>query len=341
MYKVLIVDDSKFMRHMLKTIINNIQDFETTGEADNGEKALELLNTQHFDVITLDVEMPILNGLETLKRIVELPKHIPVLMFSSRTKEGTQETIEALTIGAVDFLTKPDHPSEMNAIKHLIENKLKEAVVSKRAPKVAFRHPVVLQNSTPTKEPNNVVLIGCSTGGPKSLRNIIPQIPENVPAAFVIVQHMPAGNYIKSLADNLNKKSSVKVTEVSDNQLLKKGHVYIIPGGKNGIINSNFRISLTEKPIDMVHKPSVDILFESGLSLVGKTNVVGVILTGMGSDGTKGSIELKQNGCKIIAESEESAVVYGMPKKVVESGSANEVLRLELIIPTLLKRYLV
>lgn len=340
MKKVLIVDDSKFMRNLLKNIINALPSFEVAGEAQNGEEALEMIQRHPYDVVTMDIEMPKMNGIQTLRELAKLPQQIPVVMFSSLTKEGARETVEALSIGASSFLTKPNNPIELNRMKETIEQKLMEAVSTKKTNRPFISKRVTGISFEKTDALKNVVLLGCSTGGPKSLRNLIPQIPKEVPAAFVIVQHMPAGNYIHSLAEGLNRVSEVTVKEAEHNEMLKNGHVYIIPGGKHGRVEHNFTISLNENASINGHRPSVDVLFQSGASLIGKTNVTGIVLTGMGSDGAKGALELKSKGCPILAESEETAIVYGMPKKVFEAGAASEVLPLEDVVPVWIKKYM-
>lgn len=340
MKKVLIVDDSKFMRNLMKNIINALPSFEAAGEAQNGEEALEMIRKNQYDVITMDIEMPKMNGIQTLRELAKMPYPIPVVMFSSLTKEGAKETVEALSIGASGFLTKPNNPIELNRMKETIEQRLLEAVSIKKTNRPFIPKRVTGVSIEKTETLKNIVLLGCSTGGPKSLRNIIPQIPADVPAAFVIVQHMPAGNYIHSLAESLNRVSEVTVKEAEHNESLKNGCVYIIPGGKHGRVERNFTISLNEEGPISGHRPSVDVLFQSGASLFGKTSVTGIILTGMGSDGTKGALVLKSKGFPILAESEETAIVYGMPKKAIEAGAASEVLHLEDVVPAFIKKYM-
>lgn len=341
---VMIVDDSIFIRAMLKQIIENDPNgqLKVVASAKDGEDALIKLKSFDVDVITMDVEMPRKNGLETVKEIMKTnPK--PIIMLSSLTKKGAKETIEALSYGAVDFITKPEKQMDFIQLKTEICEKLTIASQTKKLKKTT--EPTTMPSKAIEKKAqqtqlSNLVLIGCSTGGPKALQKVVSQIPSDLRAGIVIVQHMPDGGYTTSLANHLNNNSNFLVKEAEDGDEIKNGTIYIAPGGHHTEIFNRagkLRIVLNKRDAVSGHRPSVDVMFSSAARSNPQVPLHGIVLTGMGSDGTKGSGILKKAGATIIAESEETAIIFGMPKQVINQNLADYILRLEEIIPHLSK----
>lgn len=337
--KVLVVDDSAFMRRILSDIINSHQDIEVIDTARNGEEALEKIQKLKPDVVTLDVEMPKMDGLNALQNIMDISP-VPVLMLSSLTKKGADETIKALQLGAVDFIAKPSNIFKINVEdmkKHLLD---KIIIASKvkfrkkhlyRAPfgeEAKKTYPIKTRDSSVKKNTvKKVVAIGTSTGGPRALQTLLPSIPKDIDAAFVIVQHMPPG-FTKSLANRLNSICEISVKEAEHNDILLPGHAYIAQGGHHMVVvkeNNQLKINLNSGSTVSGHKPSVDVLMNS-LADTEIRNIVGVILTGMGSDGAQGLQKIKKNSAYIIAQDEESCVVFGMPKSTIKLGVVDKVL---------------
>ena len=341
--KVLIVDDSIFIRKVLSEIIIKDPRFELVGTAMNGKEGLEKIKALNPDVITLDVEMPIMNGLEMLAILMSSnPK--PVILLSSLTKKGAKETIQALELGAIDFVTKPEGvlAKDLPSVEQELKEKL---LVAGSAKPRSFRrktivhgkqeHPIEEKGTSKT----DILVIGASTGGPSALSHVINSLPERVNVPILIVQHMPVG-FTKLLADRLNNSSRLVVKEAKDNEILVAGKVYIAPAGfqvnleKSG---TETRIKLTDKsPFKTLFKPSIDFLMLEAVRLFG-SKVLAVVLTGMGSDGLKGAKAIKSAGGKVLVESEESCVVYGMPKVIVEAGLADEILPLNSISSSIIR----
>ena len=329
--KVLVVDDSAFMRHMISYGLNKHADITVVGTAHDGKEALEVIPDLQPDVVTLDVLMPQMDGLSTLRQIMaRFPR--PVIMLSSLTDDGAVETIQALTYGAVDFVAKPAGQANVRLVLDDVANKVVQAARMKtfRVPvakeKVVPVAPSVLKPVRPLTASDPIVLIGTSTGGPRALNELIPMLPANLPAAVVIVQHMPAG-FTRSLAERLNQVSPLYVKEAEPGDTLAVGQALLAPGGFHMLINSTGRISLNQDPPVHGVRPAVDVSLVSLAQRFGK-RVIAVIMTGMGSDGTNGAALLHSMGGYVIAEDESSCVVYGMPRSVVESGSADEVVPL-------------
>lgn len=339
--RVLVVDDSAFMRKVISDILDSDRDIEVVDTAKSGIDALEKAKKTKPDVITLDIKMPGMDGLECLKELSKLGK-IPIIMLSSITQEGAEATIQALAEGAIDFVTKPSNIFDMNGEEKRKEIVEKVKIASNSIPslrtniKVRKNHGIYREISIL----NNIVLIGTSTGGPKALQEVIPLIPENVDAAFLVVQHMPAG-FTKSLADRLDGMSKVKVKEAEDEELIKTGYVYIAPGDYHMLAeknsNTSLKIKLTKDPHVGSHRPSVDVMIES-VSNTGFKNIVAVIMTGMGGDGSEGVKMLKKkNNANIIAQDEESCVVFGMPKAAIQKGVVDIVTPLKEISNEIMK----
>ena len=382
MIRVLIADDSAFMRMVLSDMFRKQPDFEVIGQAVNGKEAVEKTKALHPDLLTMDVNMPVMDGLEALSIIMkDIPT--PVIMFSSLTKEGADATIRALSLGAVDFVSKVGGSiSKVDTVEAEILAKARAAASAVHVLKgaAAFTSPTPIAqppaHSVPTTTPaaqpapspagpptmrrislptrkgytpppapaagiprphavpspravsggsagRKIVVLGCSTGGPKALQTVVAGLPKNLPCGVLIVQHMPPG-FTKSLADRLNEISQISVKEAENHDMIEAGHVYIAPGNYHMTVGAGGReILLNQDPPLGTLRPAADVLFKSAAPF-GK-DIVSVILTGMGSDGAVGMTEIKKTGGYIIAESEKTAVVYGMPKAVVELGIADEI----------------
>lgn len=353
--KVLIVDDSAFMRKLIQDFLTEDPRMTVVGSARNGEDAIKKVIELEPDVVTLDVEMPILNGIEALKRIMS-EKPTPVVMLSSTTKQGAENTILAIQYGATDFITKPSGAISLDL--HKVKEELVEKVVS--ASKANIKQLVKLnsqEKNTVKKrmdyskiEPSKknqfnalsgkkLVCIGTSTGGPRALQQVITKLPKTIDAPVLVVQHMPAG-FTKSLAVRLDSLSEVHVKEAEEGDIIQKGTVYIAPGGlhlKLKWVGANLAIQLDQSPPRNGHRPAVDVMFESCSELSAYAKI-SVIMTGMGADGTKGLIKLKESGNVVaIAESEETSIVFGMPKAAIATKLVDEVKNVDNIAETIMK----
>lgn len=328
--KVLVVDDSAFMRFTISKHLNDIPGIQVVATAVDGNDALQAIPRYEPDVITLDVEMPKLDGLSTLREIMKrFPR--PVIMISSLTSEGTLETVQALTLGAVDFIAKPSFRANVASIMAEVGEKVIKASKARVWSLARHSHQEMpAPQSTDVKSSirtlrsdDRIVLIGSSTGGPRALSTVMAGLPANLPAAFVIVQHMPAG-FTRSLAERLDSMSPIRVKEAEPGDQLETGKCLVAPGGFHMVLDTNERIALNQNPPVHGVRPSVDV---SLLSIAQKfqKRVISVILTGMGSDGTNGASFVNSSGGWVIAEAEESCVVWGMPRSVIEAGKANRV----------------
>jgi two-component system chemotaxis response regulator CheB len=343
--RVLVVDDSAFMRFTIGKFLNDAQGITVLGSARDGEEALDLIQKLNPDVITLDVEMPHMDGLTTLREIMaRFPR--PVVMLSSLTSEGAQETVQALTIGAVDFITKPETKANMASIMEDIVSKVKKAAqahVSARpktygqresslfsGAKIPSDTPPKTKYSRPMNKNDKVLVIGASTGGPRALNVVVPDISATIPAAVLIIQHMPVG-FTRSLAERLDTVSQLIVKEAAPGDTLEVGRALVAPGGFHMVLDSENKIALNQSPPVHGVRPSVDVTMTSVVQHFNDA-VVGVVLTGMGSDGTNGSMLIHSSGGWVIAESESTSVVWGMPRSVYEAGAANEVVPLPNVV---------
>jgi len=325
------VDDSAFMRFTIAQQLNEYPELHVIGTASNGKEALKLIPELQPDVITLDVEMPQMDGLATLRQImVNFPR--PVIMFSSLTREGAAETIQALMLGAVDFVAKPENRTDIRkAMKDLT---LKIVCAAKAKVKPVVTHQLIRSASEQSTHLNKqvsvyqkttpVILIGSSTGGPGALNEIVPALPPHFPSPVLIVQHMPAG-FTRSLSERLNSISPLNVKEAESGDQLLVGQVLVAPGGFHMTLDEEERISLNQKAAVHGVRPAVDVTLMSLIQHFSR-NVIAVILTGMGSDGTHGASLLHSDGGYVIAEHESTCVVWGMPRSVVEAGAASAVL---------------
>lgn len=347
--KVLVVDDSAFMRKFIGDIIKEDSSLELVGTVRTGEELLKKREKIAPDVITLDVEMPGLGGLETLRKIMkEAP--LPVIMVSSLTREGSDTTIEALSAGAVDFITKPslvkgESPAEISKVLPEKIRAAAEARVKEQRGRSggaaeedlsSGSHPVSLEPKTvsrsiaaaPFRLPaRHIVAIGTSTGGPKALEVVMQGLPKNLPAAVLITQHMPAG-FTESLARRLDRVSPLQVAEAQHGVQIADGHAYLAKGGYHLVLNKNGELVLSSAdPVQHV-RPSVDVMMESLVQIFGGS-IVGVILTGMGRDGTEGVKLIKEKGGKAIAQEPSTAVIPSMPQSAINSGQVDAVVPLE------------
>ncbi|MGX1264625.1 two-component system chemotaxis response regulator CheB [Rossellomorea marisflavi] len=328
--KVLVVDDSAFMRKLISDYLGSEASIEVIGTARNGEDAIKKIKRLRPDVVTMDIEMPVMNGLEALKVIMD--EHpVPVVMLSSTTKEGADETVKAMSIGAVDFLAKPSgtisldlYKVQSDIVKKVIE--ASKVNMGKLVPEKSRVKPVEVQRVQRLAEEDALIAIGTSTGGPRALQKVLGELPRAIPAPIVIVQHMPPG-FTKSLAARLDGLSDIAIKEAEQGEKLKKGTAYIAPGGQHLKIVSKgddlFAQLDVGEPVNG-HRPSVDVLFSS-IADHAHQNTIAVIMTGMGSDGTKGLASLKRIGrVRVIAEAEETCIVYGMPKAAVAAGYVDQ-----------------
>ncbi len=335
--RVLIVDDSAFMRLSIGKFLSQNPQIEVIGAAHDGREALEMIPKLNPDVVTLDVEMPVMDGLTTLREIMtRFPR--PVVMLSSLTVEGAAETVKALTFGAVDFLAKPDNRTNIGEVMEEATAKVIRAARARvtsslRSGNVAIPVPTepqrIQKSNTPLRRYNQgdrVVVIGSSTGGPRALAAVVPALPANLPAAVLIVQHMPVG-FTRSLAERLDGLSAIKVKEAAAGDHLMVGQALLAPGGYHMVVDGSGQIALNQnQPVHGV-RPAVDVTLNSVVQRYGKF-MVSVILTGMGNDGTNGCVLAHDAGGKVIAEAESTCVVWGMPRSVVEAGAADVVVPL-------------
>lgn len=343
MKKILVVDDSALMRRVLCDIINKDDRFQVEDRATNGLEALDLLSRKTYDAVVLDVNMPEMNGLELLKELQKRRIAARVVMASTDTKEGAKTTLDALELGALDFVHKPD--SAMECRRDLFKNRLLQilaAVTESKAPafakaftfdevKTARKMVELVSRHAGKVTGNKIVAIASSTGGPKALQAVIPRLPAKLSTPVVIVQHMPAG-FTASLAERLNSLSELDVKEAADGDVLLPGKAYVAMGGKHLKIKyaaGKHVIYYTDEPNREGVKPCANYMYES-LAESRYDEVVCAVLTGMGADGTKGITYLKnKKKIHVIAQDEDSCAVYGMPKNIVSSGLSNQVVPLE------------
>jgi two-component system, chemotaxis family, protein-glutamate methylesterase/glutaminase len=344
--RVLVVDDSALMRKLIPLILERDPDIEVVGTAMDGAFALRKIAELQPDVVTLDLEMPRMDGLETLRTIMRSAP-LPVIVFSTHSKEGAYSTFKALALGAIDFVAKPRDAAAGNLepVASQLADKIK---VAKRAggPK-AIPRPVVEPTAANSKKrarpaipPNRVIAIGISTGGPNALQYLLSQIPADFPATFVIVQHMPEG-FTDMFARRLDECCALEVHEAKSGDLLIAGRVLICPGNRHMMVRRMPRgemVVLSDTPPINGHRPSADVLFHSVAQEFGLTSV-GLIMTGMGEDGAEGIGAIKASGGMTIAQSEETCVVSGMPRAAMFKGYIQKVLPLDAMAGYLVSNY--
>jgi two-component system, chemotaxis family, protein-glutamate methylesterase/glutaminase len=369
--RILIVDDSAVMRSLLRSVVTAEPRFEVAGTAGDGASALNLLQTSQVDIVLLDVEMPVMDGLATLRALRQRWKKIPVIMCSSLTQRGAKVTIEALACGASDYVAKPSGQSDRETalrklaqelipkIRALTSNSMKAPLTPLRpfgsalpfdltespasSPSISgfvARNPVVsiLQ---PIASTPSVVVIGVSTGGPAALDVLLPSFPGRFPVPILIVQHMPE-LFTRLLAERLNGRCRLRVREASDGDSVRPGSIYIARGNwhletvSTALPGSPTTLRLNQGPQENHCRPSVDVLFRSAANVFG-AGVLGVVLTGMGSDGLNACRKIRELGGTVLAQDEVTSTVWGMPGAVANAGLANRILPLDMIAQEILR----
>ncbi|THB62996.1 MAG: chemotaxis response regulator protein-glutamate methylesterase [Desulfovibrio sp.] len=341
MIKVVVVDDSAFMRKALSTMLEKDPGISVVATARNGEEGLEQIRAHSPDVVTLDIEMPRMDGLTALRHIMmEMPR--PVLMISSLTVEGAESTLKALELGAVDFIPKQLSKVSLDIVKieDNLRAKVKEIARRKfrapRASRATTAKTAAAQDAGPVVKPSgktqlrDVVAIGVSTGGPPAMQKILSALPQDFPAAILVAQHMPAA-FTGPFAKRLDGVSKIAVKEAEHGEKLLAGTAYIAPGGRHLSLAqkvSHKEVVVADEPAEALYKPSANVLFESVAQGVGR-RALGVVLTGMGSDGLEGMRLLKEKQGKALAQDDASCVVYGMPKAIVDAGLADDIVDVE------------
>jgi two-component system chemotaxis response regulator CheB len=343
--RVLVVDDSALMRKLIPIILERDPDIEVVGTATDGAFALRKIAELHPDVVTLDLEMPRMDGIETLRMIMRSAP-LPVIVFSTHSKEGAYSTFKALALGAIDFVAKPKEAAagHLDPIAYQLIEKIK---VAKRAGGSKALPAPAVEAVAPTKKrshvalpPNRVIAIGISTGGPNALQYVLSQIPSDFPATFVVVQHMPEG-FTDMFARRLDECCALDVHEAKSGDLLVAGRVLICPGNRHIMVRQMPRgemVVLSDSLPINGHRPSADVLFHSVAQEFALT-AVGILMTGMGEDGTEGLGAIKAAGGHTIAQSEETCVVPGMPRSAILKGYANKIVPLDNLAAYLINQY--
>jgi two-component system chemotaxis response regulator CheB len=342
--RVLVVDDSAYVRKVVKQMLSRSPFIEVVGTSRDGAEALEVIEILKPDVVTLDLIMPEMDGVEFLRQQMAR-RPIPVVIISIAS-EGGEQVLAALDAGAVDFLQKPTALAneKIFEISNELIEKVKEAanVPLNRLPVMSERSMQVSQvmPSAPPSGVVDLVAIGISTGGPQALAFLIGQLPADLPVPVAIVLHMPVG-YTAMYAKRLNEMSLMKVVEASEGEILEPGVVFIAPAGRHLTFvrqsDGTVKTHLDARPFDTLHRPAVDVMFQSAAEVFGD-RVLGVVMTGMGSDGTQGSAWIKSRGGSIFTEAEESCIVYGMPRSVVEAGLSDRSVTLDCMAQAILDR---
>lgn len=335
MIKVLVVDDSAFMRKAISSMLQEDSEIKVIGTARDGLEAIQMVQELNPDIVTMDIEMPRMDGITALKEIMQ-NSPLPVIIVSSLTTEGAKVTLQALELGAVDFIPKNLAELSVNIvkIKGILLEKIK--TIAKRG--ILRRKPLIKLSDSKIEIPKvkiaqrkvSIVSIGTSTGGPKALQEIIPKLPKDFPVPVVVAQHMPA-NFTKPFAERLNQLSQITVKEAEEGEPLKSCTVYVAAGrGHMKIKRRGIEVfvCISEDKEDFIYRPNVDLLMESVAECFPGRSL-GVVLSGMGNDGLKGCKKIKETGGRVFAQNEETCVIYGMPKAVVEAGIADKVIPLE------------
>ena len=365
MIRVLLVDDSIVVRRILSGTLAEHPDIDVVGSAGNGVQALERLDQLHPDIVILDIEMPVMDGLETLRRIrAKLPR-LAVIMFSNVTSLGARATLDALALGATDYVTKPADVANFAASKAHVRGELVPKILALGAPKVgpsvtSFASTRVTSGLLPetsatpgsarprsastamasvSRPPIAAAVIGVSTGGPKALQTLIPALPERLNIPVLVVQHMPP-LFTAQLAARLNSQSAVRVIEAQHGDRLENATVYLAPGDFHmtvGRVDGKAVISLNQSEPEHSCRPAVDPLFRSASALWG-ASVCGVVMTGMGTDGALGCAAIVQGGGSVLLQDEASSVIWGMPGHTARSGVAHEVVVLDDIAAEIVRR---
>jgi two-component system chemotaxis response regulator CheB len=355
--RVVVVDDSGFFRRRITEILTADVGIKVVGTATNGLEAIEVIKRLRPDVVTMDIEMPVLDGISAVRRIMnETP--VPILMFSRLTSEGAKSTLDALEAGAMDFL--PKHLNDMAADEENAKMLLRRRV------RALARHrchaiPASVKEHKDYRSPANqvkpinpppasaatmlpvrslrAVLIGTSTGGPVALQEVLKVLPQTFPLPLILIQHMPA-TFTPAFAERLNSLCQIGVHEAVDGDLLKPGHALLAPGGKQLVLEggSQIRVRIHDSAPGVIYKPSVDITFQSAVTAL-RGQVLAIVLTGMGADGREGARALKKHGAHIWVQDAASSVVFGMPAAVIDAGLADQILALADVGPALLRGF--
>lgn len=345
--RILVVDDSMVIRKLLCDILSGDPELEVIGSAGDGYVALAKIAKFHPDLITLDVDMPMMDGLKTLAEIRKTYLKMPVIMFSTLTERGAVATLDALSLGASDYATKPSNTGSteiaIERIRTELIPKIKALCARTTARPASLPHACPpTQVRRPSKRRIEIVAIGTSTGGPNALSEVLPRIPKNFPVPIVVVQHMPPV-FTRLLAERLAKQSTILVAEGSTGTILSPGHAWIAPGNFHMTVTrlgSERRLDLNQGPPEHSCRPAVDMLFRSVAAACG-ASVLGVVMTGMGSDGVIGARHIHEAGGEVIVQDEASSVVWGMPGLVHESGYADAVYPLDQLASEVTRRVLV
>lgn len=358
--RVVVVDDSGFFRRRIVEILNADVGIEVVGTAANGQEAIEVVKRLNPDVVTMDIEMPVMDGITAVRRIMaESPR--PILMFSTLTTEGAKATLDALDAGAMDFLPKrfSEMAKDEDSAKILLRRRVRAlgrtrltrpAILAPldrpaptgAAPLAAPARAAAAPRLSPSATPLNslrAVLIGTSTGGPVALQEVLKGLPKSFPLPIILVQHMPA-SFTPAFAERLNNLCQIDVKEAASGDVLKPGSALLAPGGVQLILEGGAqpRVRIEESPPGTIYKPSVDITFRSAAAAL-RSQVLAVVLTGMGADGREGARELKANGAHVWAQDAASCVVFGMPAAVIDAGLADQILPLKEVGPALVKGF--
>jgi len=350
--KVLVVDDAVVVRRIISNVLDDDPTLEVAGVAANGKIALDKIARLKPDIITLDIEMPVMDGLQTLIELRKLYPALPVIMFSTLTERGATATLDALALGANDYVTKPANVGSVVAAMQCLRDELvpkikglcgrpmaaAQQVVRPVQQPAAFK-PAVQTRRPRKRERVDVVCIGISTGGPNALCTLIPQLPADLPVPVVIVQHMPP-LFTKLLSQRLAEKSVIQVHEGAGGEKLAPGHVWLAPGGYHMVVSRSSAgpvVRLNQEAQENSCRPAVDVLFRSVVETYGP-NVLGVVMTGMGQDGMLGCKRICETGGQVIVQDESSSVVWGMPGAVAKAGLADAIFPLDRIGAEIVKR---
>lgn len=331
--KVLVVDDSAVVRQTFERELTKDPDIEVVGTASDPYVARDKIVALQPDVITLDIEMPRMDGLTFLRKLMtHYP--LPVIVVSSLSKTGSTVALEALQSGALDVMQKPGAAYTVGDMSIELRSKIKAAAVAKKLPPEAIK--IVSSGPAISKTTNKIIVVGASTGGTQAIEAMIRAFPKDAPGT-VIVQHMPAG-FTKAFAERLNSVCEVEVSEAQGDESVVPGKVLIAPGNRHTTLRrsgARFYVEVKDGPLVGHHRPSVDVLFQSAAMCAG-SNLIAVMLTGMGADGAKGMLKLRESGAVTVAQDEKSCVVFGMPKAAIDIGAVQHVLPLTNISPFVL-----
>ena len=350
--KVLVVDDAIVVRRIVTDTLATDPEIEVIGTAANGKIAQTKFDNLKPDAVTMDIEMPEMDGLQALQEIRKRNKKVPIIMFSTLTQRGAKATLDALSFGASDYVTKPANVGSVSKAMDQVKNELIPKIkalcgrsVHKLTPSPSSKPGglrtvgSVVKTSAITKGKIDILTIGVSTGGPNALADLLPLIPGNLPVPVVIVQHMPPF-FTKLLADRLNEKCKLNVKEGEPGQKLEPGTIWIAPGNFHMVLSKNgtaVTINTNQAPLENSCRPAVDVLFRSVCEIY-KARTLGLILTGMGQDGLVGCEHIKKVGGQIVVQDEDTSVVWGMPGFVAKSGIAEKVLPLKEIAKEIVER---